>query len=144
MSQFMLCKTSRNLVEQGCVKISDSKLNKEFLAKAAKEVFACDTLHDIWEVSNIDDLIIQCQRQIVDHSFEITELYSLLSSLFDLSDTLALWYSDEYQDLDYVYSKEQFLGSVKESVMDSMCECYLYAICPQLNHRAIPQSGVQA
>ena len=130
MSQFMLCKTSHNLVKQGCVRISDCKLNGEFLAKVTKEVFACDTLHDIWEMSNIDDLLTPSQRQIVEQSFESTELYSLLFSLFDLSDIIVLWYSDEYQDLDYVNNKEQFLNSVKESVMDSMCECYLYVSCP--------------
>ena len=131
MSQFMLCKTSHNLVEQGCVRLSDYQLNSEFLAKAATEVFACDTLYDIWVVSSIDDLLTQSQRQVVEQSFETTQLYSLLSSLFDLCDAIALWYGDEYQDLDYADNKELLLSSVRESVMDSMCECYLYVSCSQ-------------
>jgi len=130
MSQFMLCKSSRNLEKLGCVRIADCKLNREFLTKAARQVLACDTLHDIWEVSNFDDLLTQAQRQIVEQSFETTELYSLLSSLFDASDTIVLWYGDEYQDLNHVNNKEQFLSSVRESLMDSMCECYLYVSCP--------------
>ena len=99
----------------------------------AKEVFKCDMLYDVWIVSNIEDILTQAQRQIVEQPFEATGLYLLLSSLFDLSDSLVLWYSSDYQDLDCVHNKKQFLGSIKESVLDSICECYLYVDCLEGN-----------
>ena len=128
MSQFMLCKTSCNLKKYKCVRIVDC-LEGDFIYEVAKDIFGKDVMHNIWNVSYADELFTQAQKLIIDQPFETTELYALMSAIFDVCDTLVLWYSDKYQDLDYASTKEQFLDSVKKSVADSMCECYLYVNC---------------
>ena len=127
MSQFMLCKTKNDLTSYNCKKIEQCLVNKQYLIKIASELFRVKTLNDVWAVTDIDLLFTQVQNQ----SFENTELHMRLSALFDVCDVILLWYSNFYDDLDEVNTKEQFISTVKDSVNDpsGMCECYLYVNC---------------
>ena len=127
MSQFMLCKSQIDLTSYDCTKVEHCFANNEYLLKIAGEIFEDVNLGEIWAVTDIDNLFTQAQKQL----FESSKLPTLLSSLFDVCDILVLWYSDFYNDLDEVNTKEQFLISVKNGIHDpsGMCECYLYVKC---------------
>ena len=124
MSQFMLCKSKQDLTEQKCIKLADCD-DKFFLLKVAEELFSNDMIADIWVRPDIDSLFTQAHEYNNIRPFETTELYLLLSTLFDVSEVLILWYSNDYHDLDHINTKEHFFDVVKESIRDSMFECYV-------------------
>jgi len=125
MSQFMLCKSAYDLTEQKCVRAVHNKDNKELYYRVIKDLFG-EVSKDIWVVPDIDCIFTQAQKYNSIYSFETTELYTLLSMLYDVSEVLILWYSDEYSELDNVTTKEQFFSLVKESIAEPTCECYVY------------------
>ena len=126
MSQFMICKSDIDLTAYSCARIADSLKTNGIFARIVNELLG-DNLDDIWELTDIDFLFTQAQNK----PFEDSELNVKLSALFDVCDVLILWYSDFYQDLDCVNTKEQFLSAVAEGVNDpsGLCECYLYVNC---------------
>jgi hypothetical protein len=107
MSQFMLCKSTCDLTKQKCEKIACHKDNEEFFTKVIKEVNG-DVRDEIWVVTSIDFLFTQAKKQNGIITFENTEIFSLMSFLFDVSETMILWYGDEYQDLMSSAQKNSF------------------------------------
>ena len=130
MSQFMLLKPvhATGIIEEKCVRVQNLKYGKDFLTKMTKKIFENTEISNIWTIENVDSIFTQAQHDMnfERQSFETTELYSILSELFDNSEILVLWYSDFYQDLDEINIKDDFLNTVKKGVQDSMCECYIY------------------
>jgi hypothetical protein len=127
MSQFMVCKSIYDLAEHNCVKIAHCKENREFYFDVVKDWFG-NVNDGIWVVPNIDIVFTQAQKQNGTHLFKMTKLYALLSMLFDVSEILILWYGSEYQDLDKISTRDQFLNYVEASIADPMCECYMYVL----------------
>jgi len=130
MSQFILCKSTKNLEDYNCIKLTQCKENENFLSKIANELFSDDEMNDIWFIQDFDTLFTLAQRQYSIVPFEETDVYLLLSKIYDLSETIILWYGGFYQDLDIVNIKEQFLNEVQEDIYcpSGMCECYLRVI----------------
>ena len=126
MSQFILCKTSSDLSNQSGIKVSECPGGQRALMRVVREYFPDDEGDDIWFIENIDSLFTQAQEEVYDRAFEKTELYILLHELYDVSDRLVLWYSDDYQDLDCVATKEEFFNIVEEGIKTPICECYIY------------------
>lgn len=127
MSQFILCKSTENLENYNCTRLINCTENAKFLRKIASEIFRDDEMNDIWIVQGVDNLFTSVRRQHRIVPFEKTELYLLLSTLYDASEVIILWYGEFYQDLDYVNSKEQFLNQVQEGIYcpSGLCACYL-------------------
>jgi len=130
MSQFILCKSTKNLENYNYVKLIHYAENKRFLSKVANELFNDDEMKDVWLMPDIDNLFTLVQRQYGMVPFEETDVYLQLSKIYDLSETIILWYCSFYQDLDIVNTKEQFLNEVQKSIYcpSGMCECYLHVV----------------
>lgn len=126
VSQFILCKTSNDLSSRGGIKVSEYVGDNKALVGVVKEYFPGDESDDIWFIENIDSLFTHAQEQVNEKAFIHTELYTLLRELYEISDILVLWYSDDYQDLDCVATKTEFLNIVEGSIKTPTCECYVY------------------
>jgi hypothetical protein len=131
MSQFILFKSSENLENYNyIIRLIECAENKQFLSDIANKFFGNDEMNDIWFVKDFDNLFKLAQRQYGVVPFEETEIYLQLSTLYDISEVIILWYSDFCQDLDIVNTKEQFLQEVQKGIYcpSGMCECYLHVI----------------
>jgi len=114
------------LTNQKCVKLVEYDENQKFLVEISKKLFGNINIGNIWVMPNVDTFFVQAQNENATQLFEYSELYQLLSIIFDKSEVLAMWYSNDYHDLENVATKEQFFDVIKDSINDSMCECYLY------------------
>jgi len=130
MSQFILCKSTKNLKNYNFVKLIHCAENERFLRKIANELFNDEEMNDIWFMQDFDGLFTLAQRQYGIVTFEETDVYLKLSKIYDLSETIILWYGSFYQDLDIVNIKEQFLNEIQKGIYcpSGMCECYLRVI----------------
>ena len=126
MSQFLLCKTSSDLSNQGGIKVSECPGGQRALMRVVREYFPDDEGEDIWFIENIDSLFTKAREEVYDRAFEKTELYTLLQELYDVSERLVLWYSDDYQVLDSAATKEDFFNIVEKGIKTPTCEHYIY------------------
>lgn len=122
----MICMSKGNLSQYHCKKIDDLN-DKIFYYKVADAVFSCYQAENLWAMPDAHFYCDKAHKEMLNKKIEFndTELFTVLSDIFDQSDKLALWYGSFYDDLDQVYSKSQFLQSVGNLLKEPCYEMYL-------------------
>ena len=126
MSEYILCKG----------KISVDKLERStiyhypldsFYERVCQFYWPNEIKNDIWTIE-IDQYLTEAQLQIYDGvEFENTIIYSILTQLLQCNSEIIMWYSDFYNDIPIVRSKQEFLKEVFDGITDisGMCEVYV-------------------
>lgn len=130
MSQFMICETKNDLVQVGCEKLSKCKENREFFIQVIKNALLNEMKFDnLWVFENIDKYFVETQCETHQgKKFEETDLYYKLNMLCDLCDKVILWYGSDFQELDKVTNKKDFLFNIGVDIGNSVCESYIIFI----------------
>lgn len=127
VSQFMICETKNDLVQVGCTKLLECIENKEFLIQVINNVLLNKINFDnLWVFENIDKYFVKTQREIHQGvKFEETDLYYKLNILCDSCDKIILWYGNDFEELDKVINKTDFLFNIRKDIENSICESYI-------------------
>lgn len=122
MSQFMMCKAEFDLSKYGGKLLSLCDMNNMLFSSVLKRYFAVKEYSNIWIIEDIHDY---CDKVIDNKSFNNSKLFYMLDNIYDLCDWILLWYGSEYDDLDEVYSKDEFITYIQQCVKNPCCELYV-------------------
>lgn len=118
----MMCKSKSDLKEYGGNLFGLQKSNNELYQSVLTKYYPNTEYYDVWIIENIHNL---CNEVLDDDRFIVSELYHILNELYDLCEWIILWYGGEYNDLEEVHSKNEFLNCVKCCMENPCCEIYL-------------------
>jgi len=114
----MLCKSNSDLSEYG-KRLTDTT-GRNFLT-ILEYHFQQSNAENIWIIEKISDY---CDAPYGKKN----HIHHLLESLYDVSETMVLWYSDFYTDLDIVETKEDLINLIEREFHDSHpLELYILA-----------------
>lgn len=116
MSQFLLCRTDKDLSKYG-TNISYNVLNKDLLDKVKQMYFPNDLDEKIWSIEKIHDII---------NDYFINK--NIIYDIFNLSDEMIFWYGSDYLELDVIDSYDDFCNIIKKNLEDNSYELYLRVI----------------
>lgn len=136
MTQFVLCQQNEQVDLRKITKIAIQE--DKFLKMAASKLFKSCNYADIFSIKydgkDFDEILTSAQVQIVDGDSIIeTDLFDCINILIDGCDCLAFWYGSDWEDLDYIGSKEELLRRAEEALQDSSCELYLHYEAQQMD-----------
>lgn len=114
MSQFLICKSKDDLAKYG-MKISDVVSNKNLYIQVVNEYIKDKSVQDIWIINQIDDMITQ-----LEDNMQIIEEISAKSEL------MIFWYGNDFQELDFIGSKQELMKYLKNNITNPCMELYLY------------------
>ncbi|MDE6761768.1 MAG: hypothetical protein K2J90_14005 [Lachnospiraceae bacterium] len=97
------------------------KTNNDLYRSVLNKYYLYVEYYDIWIIENIHDF---CNEVLDYDRFIVSELYHVLDELYDLCEWMILWYGGEYDNLQEIYTKEEFLNYVKCCVENPCCEIY--------------------
>lgn len=116
MSQFLLCRTEKDLGKYG-IKISRNVLNKDLLYKVKEIYFPNDSDEKIWNIENIHDIT---------NDFYANK--NIIYDIFNLSDEMIFGYGCDYMNLEAIDSYDDFCKTIEKSLEDKNYELYLRII----------------
>ena len=105
----------------------------EFLKGAASSIFPGRDASEVTTIctndGKFDQVFLKAQQDMIDGSdLKDTRLYELLSGLDGHATGVALWYGEDYQDLEHVGDFGSFIDRVREGLSSPSVEAYvLYA-----------------
>ena len=118
----MMCKSKSNLKEYGGKLINLEKENRGLYQSVLNKYYPNTEHLDIWVIKDFHDL---CDEVLDYGRFITSDLYHLLSDLYNLCEWMILWYGGEYDDLKEVCTKDEFLDIVRHCIEAPCCEIYV-------------------
>ena len=109
-------------------KIHDSK---EFIARIAANLFSDNQIRSCWYpeskvVGSVHDLFSQAYIDIQEGKrFDETDIGHLLINILPMYESIALWYSNGYNNLPCTESTDSFMNTITSSLMQDSGEIYL-------------------
>ena len=122
VSQFMICKSKYNLEKYGRKLIGLQNINIDLCHLVLEKYYPDVETCDVWIIEKIHNL---CDEVLDYEKFIVSELYQVLNNVYDLCEWIIMWYGGEYDDLEEIYSKEDFIDYVKCCVEVPCCEMYV-------------------
>ncbi len=121
MSQFMMCKSTFDLTKYGGKKLCSSISNKIFY-RVLKEYYPEERDDSVWIIDRIDGY---CEKVLSKDLFISSEIFQLINGIYDLCDWIILWFGDEYNGLDVVYTKNGLIKCIQQCIEKPCCELYI-------------------
>lgn len=129
MSQFMLCNSLKNLGAYGKCLLEKDTENRELFVAVSEKYFHPLNMKNVWIVENISEYCDQALSGIA-QTYEMQEthkqLYNLIDKLYDVSETMILWYGNDYKELDIVDTKEELIEYIAEKLKSYCFELYVW------------------
>ena len=122
MSQFAICKSNESLSTEGGVLLNLQKENRLLYQTALNQYFPNEKYENIWVLDNIHYL---CDKQIKKEEYPDSEIFHIMSRLYDVCDWILLWYEGNCGDLDEIQTKEKFLEYIGNRIENPCCELYV-------------------
>lgn len=134
MSQFLLAHGLALSPLPSWMKVSPVSGNA-FLTAAAAQLFGRDNVHDVATVSvgddDFDSIFVQAQRELNQgRAFADTKLSELLAVLCCYAQGLALWYGNDYADLQVVRDPLELERIVRVGLLSPSVEAYAMFVRP--------------
>jgi hypothetical protein len=116
-----MCKSKINLEGYGRKLFSLQKIDNDLYQSVLNKYYPDVEYYDIWIIETIHDL---CDEPLDYDSFIVSELYHVLDKLYDLCEWIILWYGSDYDNLEELHTKKEFLKYVKCRIEYPCCEIY--------------------
>lgn len=114
-----------SLLDYGGTLFDLQKENKELYQMVLNKYYSGAEYNNIWVLENIHHL---CDKQSEDEEYINSEIYYIMSKLYDMCDWILLWYENDYTELMEIQTKESFLDYIKSCVGNTSCELYARVI----------------
>ena len=108
MSQYMICRSEANLSKVGGILLNLTEENNTLIYSILEKYYPEKQYDEIWDI----EMEKYCCKQMDHDDFIASDLYRILNGLYDLCEWMFFWYSDDFDDLDEVYSKEELISYV--------------------------------
>lgn len=115
MSQFLICKTKKDLSNYG-KKIDDIILNHDLFSKVINQYVMAEKADAIWIIENIHEMVNQLEKHM-----------EIIEEIISKSDVMIFWYGSDFQELEVVNSRFELLDYLKHNVDNPCFEIDLYA-----------------
>lgn len=115
MSQFLICKTEKDLSNYG-KKIDDTILNYDLFSKVINQYAMNEKADAIWIIENIHEMVNQLQKHM-----------EIIEEIISKSDVMIFWYGSDFQELEVVNSRCELVDYLKNNVDNPCFEIDLYA-----------------
>lgn len=123
MSQFLLCKTDKDLGKYG-IRISHCFTNSNLLYRVKQVYFPYESDRKIWSIENINDVINDFDNK-----------NNILFEIYNISDEMIFWYGLDFSDLNDIYSYEELNKTIEMNLNNSCFELYIRAFNKNHNIR---------
>ena len=115
----MMCKSKFDLSLYGDRLSNLYGINNKLYISVLNKYYREVEYHDIWLIDKIHDY---CNEVLDCNKFINSELYYVITELYDLCEWIILWYGGEYDNLKEIYSKQEFIDYVKYCIENTCCE----------------------
>lgn len=120
-----MCKSEFDLGKYGGQLCAFQKLNDELFNAVLNKYYCNEQYYDVWIIEDIHEL---CNETLDYNKFIISDIYRILSELYDLCDWMIFWYGNEYENLTKVYTKNGLIDYVQHCMQMPCCELYVRVI----------------
>lgn len=131
MSQFFLVSGAKpQLVGLPGLRIVDLAGAEALIQRGARSLFSAASRAQCWFVVDEqecpDVLFTEAQRELQsDVAFQETRICKLFEQILPIAEKIALWYSDEWDDLPVVTDAAAFLRGLESALHTDTAECWL-------------------
>lgn len=119
LSQFLICKSEHQLTRYG-VKFEDLQTNKDLYMQVIDKYMHHDDVKKIWVVDKIHDMVD-----------DLTNNLNSIEEICQKSEEMVFWYGTDFEELDKISSRYQFMNYLKQNINNPCPELYLYVHCKE-------------
>lgn len=116
-----MCKSTYDLTKYGEKILCNNISNKIFL-RVLNEYYPEETNNSVWVIDRIDSY---CNKVLNVELFTSSQIFHLINSIYDLCEWIILWYGEEYDDLNVVYTKDELIKYIQQCIERPCCELYV-------------------
>ena len=124
MSELLFCKsffTLNNSELERCIDFKSQLLN----CNDIPHFVHCQNNESAYYFKHFDCICTESQEMMYSgKTFEQTPVYKILNELISVCTEIYLWYAGYFEDIPAYCNSDDFLETVKNSVLDSSCEIY--------------------
>ena len=128
MSQLILLHSSHDLHGLGCIPLTDTVAvgwSDHFLATVTGRLFPSAPQHHLWTQKDFHRWCeLAIKSGIEEPVFTSTRLCRWIHAVYPRVETMALWYSDYYENLPVVSSEDALIAIIREALQAPCFEIY--------------------